>query len=131
MGLKKAAVARLCLNTDIYHAMPEVCAVYLPPAQPTGFSLFASSVPVTYAPAEEPYRGGAILLVEGKTGKDRLCADYDEARQRCRVWASGVTHHASKPKAKIVMGTVPIPAAKPSAKVETPPPVEITEGKSQ
>ena len=31
MGLKKAAVARLCLNGDIYRAMPEVCDKYLPP----------------------------------------------------------------------------------------------------
>jgi hypothetical protein len=30
MGLKKAAVARLCLNGDIYRAMPEVCDQYLP-----------------------------------------------------------------------------------------------------
>src|ERR1700754_1896421 len=32
MGLKKAAVARLCLNSDINRAMPEVCAIYLPRA---------------------------------------------------------------------------------------------------
>ena len=32
MGLKKAAVARLCLNGDIYRAMPDVCAIYLPRA---------------------------------------------------------------------------------------------------
>src|ERR1700757_5165254 len=32
MGLKKAAVARLCLNGDIYRAMPEVCDQYLPRA---------------------------------------------------------------------------------------------------
>ena len=31
MGLKKAAVARLCLTGDIYRAMPEVCDKYLPP----------------------------------------------------------------------------------------------------
>ena len=36
MGLKKAAVARLCLNGDIYRAMPDVCVKYLPPpALPT------------------------------------------------------------------------------------------------
>ena len=29
MGLKKAAVARLCLTGDIYRAMPEVCDKYL------------------------------------------------------------------------------------------------------
>ena len=34
MGLKKAAVARLCLNGDIYRAMPEVCRRYLPRPAP-------------------------------------------------------------------------------------------------
>ena len=34
MGLKKAAVARLCLNSDIYRAMPEVCDKYLPQPAP-------------------------------------------------------------------------------------------------
>jgi hypothetical protein len=127
MGLKKAAVARLCLNTDIYHAMPEVCAIYLPPAPPSGFSLFAAAAPVTYAPPEEPgYRGGPIMLVEGKTGQDRLCNNYDEAHHRCRIWAYAVTHHVSKPKAKIVVSSAPTPAAQPSAI-----PAEITEGKSK
>src|SRR5580693_10222281 len=34
-GLKKAAVARLCLNPDINRAMPEVCVKYLPPPPPS------------------------------------------------------------------------------------------------
>src|ERR1700753_2821836 len=34
MGLKKAAVARLCLNSDVLRAMPEVCVKYLPPPAP-------------------------------------------------------------------------------------------------
>ena len=37
MGLKKAAVARLCLNGDVYRAMPEVCDKYLPPV-PTRYA---------------------------------------------------------------------------------------------
>src|SRR5215475_4023936 len=62
MGLKKAAVARLCLNGDIYRAMPEVCVQYLPqPAPPP--------IPIRYAQAEtseeQPYSGGDIWLVEG------------------------------------------------------------------
>ena len=44
MGLKKAAVARLCLNGDIYRAMPEVCDQYLPPAP--------APVPTAYAQAD-------------------------------------------------------------------------------
>jgi hypothetical protein len=77
MGLKKAAVARLCLNGDIYRAMPEVCLQYLPPP------------------------GGGISdiwLVQGATGKSRLCNDYDVTEQRCRVWAH-VAHHSAKNKA--------------------------------
>ena len=98
MGLKKAAVARLCLNGDIYRAMPEVCDQYLPrPRVPP-------PVPARYAQAEaseeQPYTGGDIWLVEGATGKNRLCNDYDVTQQRCRVWAHTVHHSAPKPKKK-------------------------------
>jgi hypothetical protein len=101
MGLKKAAVARLCLNGDIYRAMPDVCAIYLPraPVRPV-----YAPTPVAYASAatratdEQPYAGGPILLAEGETGKIRLCNDYDEPGQRCRVWAH-VEHHSTPKKA--------------------------------
>ncbi len=101
MGLKKAAVARLCLNGDIYRAMPDVCVIHLPraPAAP----IYAPA-PVAYASAattatdERPYAGGPILLVEDKTGKNRLCNDYDVTQQRCRVWAH-VAHHSTPKKA--------------------------------
>lgn len=117
MGLKKAAVARLCLNGDIYRAMPEVCVKYLPP--PASGYPAPPPVPIRYALAEasdvlgrwlkniispasegQPYTGGDIWLVEGATGKDRLCSDYDVAQQRCRVWAHTVHHSAPKPKKK-------------------------------
>jgi len=106
MGLKKAAVARLCLNGDIYRAMPDVCVIYLPRAP---VAPIYAPAPVAYASAattatdEQPYAGGPILLVEDKTGKIRLCNDYDEPGQRCRVWAY-VEHHASPPKKKAAVG---------------------------
>src|SRR6185312_14215085 len=63
MGLKKAAVARLCLNGDIYRAMPEVCLRYLPKPTPGT----APPVPTRYASAdtseEQPYTGGDIWLL--------------------------------------------------------------------
>ena len=68
MGLKKAAVARLCLNGDIYRAMPEVCDKYLP--QPAPGYPAPPPVPTRYAQAEaseeQPYTGGDIWLVEGR-----------------------------------------------------------------
>src|SRR3954470_6419875 len=50
MGLKKAAVARLCLTGDIYRAMPEICDQYLPKAA-RGY-LAPPLVPTRYAQAE-------------------------------------------------------------------------------
>lgn len=101
MGLKKAAVARLCLNGDIYRAMPEVCDKYLPPPAP-GYPA-PPPVPIRYAQAEaskeQPYTIGDIWLVEGATGKKRLCNDYDVTQQSCRVWAHTVHHSPPKKKA--------------------------------
>jgi hypothetical protein len=88
MGLKKAAVARLCINPDIYRSMPDICSTYLPSVAPV-----AVVAPAAY---ETPYAGGEIWLVEGATGRDRLCMNYDATRQRCRVWAGAVNHPARK-----------------------------------
>jgi hypothetical protein len=101
MGLKKAAVARLCLNGDIYRSMPEVCDQYLPkraPVHPAPPPVRTRSAQAD-ASDEEPYTGGDIWLVEGATGKIRLCNDYDVAQQSCRVWARSVRHSAPKKKA--------------------------------
>src|ERR1700733_8289261 len=110
MGLKKAAVARLCLNPDINRAMPEVCVKYLPAPAPT-------RVPTRYAQAqaseEQPYTGGDIWLVEGTTGKKRLCNDYDVTQQSCRVWAH-VAHHSRPKKKAIASGETSHTAASPA-----------------
>ncbi len=99
MGLKKAAVARLCLNGEIYRAMPEVCRVYLPQSAPVGYPAPAPALS-RYARAteEQPHSIGDIWLVETATGKNRHCNDYDVTRQRCRVWAHTVHHSAPKKK---------------------------------
>ena len=124
MGLKKAAVARLCLTGDIYRAMPEVCDKYLPPRA-------RAPVPAVYARAEasdeQPYTGGDIWLVDGTTGKNRLCNDYDVTQQRCRVWAHTV--HRSAPKKKSVPSSEVIHAA--ALPVPAPAVVETEKEESQ
>jgi hypothetical protein len=93
MGLKKAAVARLCLNSDIYRSMPDVCYQYLPTS--------AAPAPLVVAPiGPSPigYANRDIWLVEGSTGQDRLCKDYDAPGQRCRTWAGVVSHRAAPKK---------------------------------
>ncbi len=96
MGLKKAAVARLCLNGDVYRAMPEVCDKYLPPSAPGSSAL--TSYAQAKASEEQPSTVGDIWLVDGATGKNRLCKNYDVTQQRCRVWARTVHHSAPKKK---------------------------------
>jgi hypothetical protein len=125
-GLKKAAVARLCQRDDIYRSMPEICSQYSPQTAPVGYG-----APVGYPVVG--YAGGPILLIEGKSGQERLCNDYDETRQRCRVWAYAVTHHAVSSKTVLKVGALHIPAAKPSAAAaaKSAAPAETTEGKSE
>jgi len=106
MGLKKAAVARLCLNPEINRAMPEVCRIYLPQSAP----VLPRYAQVT---EEQPHTIGDIWLVEGPTGKKRLCNDYDVTQQRCRVWARTV-HHSAPKKKSVPSGEV-IHAAAPPA----------------
>jgi hypothetical protein len=114
-GLKKAAVARLCLNPDINRAMPEVCVKYLPPPSP-GYPA-PTPVPTRYAQAEaseeQPYTGGDIWLVDGATGKKRLCKDYDVTQQSCRVWAH-VAHHSTPKKKATASGETSHTAASPA-----------------
>ena len=123
-GLKRAAVSRLCQNTRIYESMPEVCGSYMPrpvyastPTAATYASVDAASLPP-----------GTILLIEGKTGKERPCSNYDTTHQRCRQWADAVT---SKPKqvARVAWSRESKPAASSSptkeARSEEPHPVPL------
>lgn len=109
MGLKKAAVARLCLNGDIYRAMPEVCDRYLPPPAPDNS---APLVPARHAQASEqqPHTIQDIWLVQGARGKNRLCNEYDVTQQRCRVWAH-LVHHSEPKKKSTAIGGTPYTAA--------------------
>src|SRR3954454_8063455 len=116
MGLKKAAVARLCLNGDIYRAMPEVCIKYVPPPAPGYPAPPPVPTPTRFAEAEaseeQPYTGGDIWLVEGASGKNRLCKDYDVVQQSCRVWAH-VAHHSTPKKKSKASGETSHTAASP------------------
>jgi hypothetical protein len=115
MGLKKAAVARLCLNGDIYRAMPEVCDQYLPPPAPSysALPLVRTRYARAQASEEQPHTIRDIWLVEGAIGKNRFCNEYDVTRQRCRVWAHNV--HQSAPKKKSMpSGETPDTAASPA-----------------
>jgi hypothetical protein len=114
-GLKKAAVARLCLNPDIKRAMPEVCVKYLPPLSRT--TAAPPPAPIRSARAEtsedQPYAGGDIWLIDGATGKTRLCSDYDVNRLSCRVWAR-VAHHPTSTKKATARGETSHTAALPA-----------------
>ena len=114
-GLKKAALARLCLNPDINRAMPEVCAKYLPPPAPDYPGL---RIPTRYAQLEvspeiQPRSISDIWLVQGAGGKNRLCKDYDVTRQSCRVWAH-IAHHSTPKKKAAASGETSHTAASPT-----------------
>jgi hypothetical protein len=106
MGLKAAAIARLCQSVDIYHSMPDICYRYAPQqqgAQP----IVLSTNPI-----------GQIELIDGKTGLTRMCDNYDAARYRCLAWTGERPHRrmASKKSAAIVAAVPAAPVAAEPAK---------------
>lgn len=120
-GLRRAALARLCLRPDIYRSMPDVCVQYLPQVQQTGYAVVERpQIAPSYrmqaeTSSNEAYSGGPIMLVEGKTGKDRLCRDYDAPKQKCKHWDGEVSpKHLAKGKkavtAPVVAETTTAPA---------------------
>src|SRR3954454_7637687 len=74
--------------------MPSPAPGYLAPPPVRTPTRFAEAE----ASEEQPYTGGDIWLVEGASGKNRLCKDYDVTQQSCRVWAH--VAHQSTPKKK-------------------------------
>ena len=87
-------------------SMPDVCSIYLPQPAPV-LSRYAQ------AAEEQPSTVGDIWLVEGVTGKNRLCNRYDVTQQRCRVWAHTV-HHSAPKKKSVPSGEVTHAAAPPA-----------------
>lgn len=83
MGLRRAAIARLCLQAEIYKSMPEVCVRYSAEAAPGGIATVTEVAPLQPA----AYAGGPVEVIEQKTGQLRMCNDFDTSRHRCRVWA--------------------------------------------
>ncbi len=90
-GLRRAAIARLCLRDEIYRSMPEVCVRYV--SQPVDGRLVAQAPETGRLVAQGPevlpasYDGGRVEVVMQRTGLHRMCDNFDVSRHRCRVWA--------------------------------------------
>jgi hypothetical protein len=107
-GLKKAAVARLCLSADIYRAMPEVCYQYLP--QQGGYfgAAYASTEPANVVLSTSASQ--SIELIDGKTGAVRMCDHYDAKKFKCWHWHNDPHNRiaAHKRVPKVIGGGNPV-----------------------
>lgn len=112
MGLKAAALARLCLDPSsswaTWRSMPDVCNQYVP-RQEQRVVLASAALPPQVADAYAV--GQPIELIDGRTGQARMCADYNSAQQRCKVWTDGRRHAAVHPKKTAVHTAATKPAA--------------------
>jgi hypothetical protein len=111
MGLKGAAVARLCIREDIYRSMPDICARYTPMVTSAGYEPVVSTL--MSATADAAPRGTSIEVIDGKTGITRPCDDYNAVRQKCLNWADAApkrTRVAAKPRKSVVAAAKPAPA---------------------
>lgn len=118
MGLKSAAVARLCIREDIYRSMPDICARYMPVAAVEAAGYVAPRAqPISVYMSESAYTGGNIMLIDGKSGRERLCGNYDNAKFKCRQWADAQPMkraHIVKPKTAVAAVNQAAEGSKPS-----------------
>jgi len=124
MGLKAAAVARLCQRPDVWRSMPDICQQYWPAGVPLPSGIVVSPGVVMNVNASGP-----IEVIEGKTGITRLCDNYDAARQRCIAWtgakrrmAKATHHHRPKPLAAAAPAAVARAPAVQAIEAATAPP---------
>jgi hypothetical protein len=111
MGLKSAAVARLCIREDIYRSMPDVCEQYRPVGVAQGYGVaLAASDPALVAPPR-----GAIQVVEGRTGLTRSCDRYDDTAQKCIKWTGESKTRLAHKRPTTATGRPIVMTAKPKA----------------
>jgi hypothetical protein len=131
-GLREQAVARMCDSPANRRVMPDICARfgYAVEVAPGPASFFAPA-PAVYAPEagqvpnsdhysgslqqgayySDPstYRGGPIMLTDGRTGQERLCNNYDLKHTKCRAWDGvQIAHSSPRPKQMAAKKSAPI-----------------------
>jgi hypothetical protein len=119
-GLKEAAVARLCQRAQVWNSMPQVCERYWPAGMPVpqGVVVIAPGANMTMS-----VNGGAVRVINGKTGVEQDCLNYSATKQKCYQWA-GEPIHRSMVRTAAVKPTEQMPqriVVKPKPKA--PPPV--------
>lgn len=134
MGLKAAAVARLCQRPDVWRSMPDICQKYWPVGLPLPYGI------VVNAPAPRAQivlstsvgAPGAVRVVDGRDGVEKDCVDYSAGRQKCFQWAgeaprrrvAALTPPKTSVTPKAVSHKPKLPAAKPEVTTTAAKPAE-------
>lgn len=128
MGLKGAAVARLCQRPDIWRSMPDVCERYWPAGVALPHGIAAPSRGVVMS-ATQSGPGGPLEVVDGRTGQTRLCDKYDPVKLKCWKWQGEAEQRYVRTR-HVAVTTPPSikPAAKPKATSKPAIPAVITQG---
>jgi hypothetical protein len=126
MGLKGAAVARLCQRPDIWRSMPDVCEKYWPAGQAVPYGIVVAPRGVVMS-AEAT---GPLEVIDGKTGQTRLCDRYDPVKYKCHKWQGEAERTYTRTRAARTASLPPTAAAPKATKKPAPLPTLITEGKT-
>lgn len=131
MGLKGAAVARLCQRPDIWRSMPDICEKYWPAGVALPYGVAAPSRGVVMS-AQVTSSTGPLEVIDGKTGQTRLCDRYDPVKYKCHKWQGEAERTYTRSRAARTASLTPPAAPAPKvAKKPAPLPTLITEGKTE
>jgi hypothetical protein len=124
MGLKGAAVARLCVRPDIWRSMPDICAQYWPVGQPLPQGIYVAAPLV--APAGT-YMSTSLRVIDGRDGVEKDCLNYNATKFRCNQWAGEAPKRQRS--AALTPAKKPLPSHQTKPKIDPPQlPTEITAG---
>jgi len=121
MGLKGAAVARLCQRPDVWRSMPDVCQQYWPVGVPLPYGIVIAAPAPRITMSADGGGSGAMRVVDGRDGVEKDCLNYSAGKQKCYQWA-GEPMHRSMQRIAAVQPQKKLPPAaakpKPAPKVE-------------
>lgn len=107
MGLKGAAVARLCQRPDIWRSMPDVCEKYWPAGVPLPAGIVVTRPTVLSASVTF----GSMRVIDGRDGIEKDCLNYRAEIQKCMQWA-GEPVRRPRPKVAHIAPTKSLEQAK-------------------
>lgn len=121
MGLKAAAVARLCQRPDVWRSMPDICQQYWPANVPVPYGVVIAAPSVVMSA-----NAGIVRVIDGRDGVEKDCLNYNAGAQKCTHWLGEQPRKKRQQVAHVAQPQRIVVKPKPKPQAEAAPPEKIS-----